>query len=52
MTDEEKQKIREVCERAAKIVESWPVWKRGILESMSKPTVSVPRKPICHSDDY
>jgi len=31
---------------AVKLVNSWPKWKRNLLEQSSKPTVEVPRKPV------
>jgi hypothetical protein len=35
---------------AAKVVESWPAWKRNLLENSSKPTMSTPRTPIVPND--
>lgn len=41
-----KAELREKIDRANKLVESWPAWKRNILINSSKPSVSVPRPPV------
>ena len=43
MTDEE---FRQELEKARQLVESWPEWKRGILDQSSSPTVRVPRPVV------
>lgn len=48
MTQEE---FRETMKIATAIVDTWPEWKKNILEYSSKSTVSVPREPILE-DEY
>lgn len=38
--------FREALASARAIVESWPEWKKNILEQSGKATVSVPREPV------
>lgn len=41
-----RQEIWEHCERAARLVKSWPEWKQHLLAHSRQPTVTTPRKPV------
>jgi len=41
----DRERILEAARQAAKIVATWPAWKRAALEESMKPTVRVPREP-------
>jgi len=46
------EEVRKQMKIAAKLVESWPVWKQNILDQSGRPSVDVPRTPIvvCESE--
>lgn len=43
--------VQEAIERARRIVEAMPTWKRGILEASGKPNCSTPRSPVDNSGE-
>lgn len=45
MTEEQRRFI-EHLEYAAKVVATWPAWKRNILGYSSQPTRKEPRQPV------
>lgn len=45
MSEQEKE-IQQVILNAERLVQSWPPWKRNILEASAQPQVAVPRKPV------
>lgn len=43
--------IQTQTEYAAKIMESWPAWKRNILQHSTEPTNKMARPPIIRDKD-
>lgn len=44
--EKDADRLREHIDRASRRVESWPEWKRNILDDSLKPTLSEPRTPV------
>lgn len=42
----DRKALREQIDKAAKLVETWPSWKRNILAQSSQPTVPTPRPQV------